>query len=239
MPRVLHATDPTTIQYDGAFAHFLGHMGLHNSERAAEGAEEATRPIGSIVTACFLLDRERWGDDAPFDERYVFSFEDHDFGLRSRALGHELLSVASARCLHGTGTPGLSFRRWQAYPERRVAYHIRNRWWTLLKNYQGRTLLLLAPAFALYESVQVLGCVRKRWLGHYGKSVRDTVGALPYLFSVRRAHQRRRLVPDRLLLAGGPLPFRPGVAAGRVDRAILSALDWTIARYWAWAKRMI
>ena len=100
MPCVLFAHQQDVVQYTGGEAHFLGLMSLHDENRPVQLLATETRKIGSIVTACFLLDRRRWGRERPFDESFFIYLEDHDFGLRSRLLGHDILSVPSARCFH-------------------------------------------------------------------------------------------------------------------------------------------
>jgi len=110
MPRVLYAHKKNIIQYDGADSHFLGLMTLHNVNQLLGASTDVTRKIGSLVTACFLMDRNRWKGYEPFDDTFFMYFEDHDFGLRTRTLGYEILSVPSACCYHREGTEGLSLR---------------------------------------------------------------------------------------------------------------------------------
>ena len=72
MPRILYDKYQHIIQFDGANCHFLGLMMLHNVNRPLEGASQETCKIGSLVTACFLMDRKRWGKGDPFDESFFF-----------------------------------------------------------------------------------------------------------------------------------------------------------------------
>ena len=125
MPRIVYDYNQHIIQFDGADCHFLGLMMLRNVNRPLEGAPQETTKLGSLVTACFLMDRKRWGKGSPFDASFFFNYEDYDFGLRTRIRGHEILSVASACCYHREGTMGLSFREGKSYPERRAFFLIR------------------------------------------------------------------------------------------------------------------
>ena len=61
MPRVVHAEEPERIQFEGARAHFIGLMALESAEQPVHEPAAAPRAISSIVTACFLVDRRRWG----------------------------------------------------------------------------------------------------------------------------------------------------------------------------------
>ncbi len=60
-PAVLYAHDRGLIQYDGADNHFIGLMMLHHQD-APLVAEDHVREMGSVVTACFLVDRSRLPD---------------------------------------------------------------------------------------------------------------------------------------------------------------------------------
>jgi len=239
MPRVCRADDPGTIDFDGADCHFLGLMALHHAGDRVELAPTRTRSMGSIVTAGFLLDRARWGEEPPFDEAFFFNLEDHDFGVRARCAGHEIVSVPEARCLHGSGTPGLSVRGDAEPGSLRQRCLIRNRWWILAKVYSLRTLLLLAPILLVYELFQLGACVGRGWLGAWVASCADTIDRAPALWRLRRAVQSVRRTPDRDLLIGGPLPFRPGLAKTDFERSLQRVLDEACVRYWNLVRQVL
>ena len=117
-PTVIYAKAPDTVQYSGADNHFLGLMTLYNENIPVGQCDPQIRKTNSVVTACFLLDRSRLVDDEPFDELYFYQMEDHDFGVRLRGLGHEILTVPQARVLHGEGAEEDSR---SARPERTTA----------------------------------------------------------------------------------------------------------------------
>lgn len=96
MPAVLLAADDAIVQYDGADAHYLGTMSLRGAGRPAAGMPLETKRLGSLITACFLLDRSRWTGGEPFDESIFIYFDDHDFALQARLLGYEILGVPPA-----------------------------------------------------------------------------------------------------------------------------------------------
>jgi GT2 family glycosyltransferase len=232
MPRVLYACDPETIQYDGASSHYLGLMALQHADQGCHDVSCATRSISSLVTACFLLNRKRWGASEPFDERFFFDYEDHDFGLRTRVFGHTILSVAAARVHHGSGTPGLSWRTGGEQPPLRIFCLIRNRWLVVLKNYQWRSLLLISPMLAIYECSQLIGACKKGWLRIWLLAVISVAADIGTTISRRSMVQRMRTVPDRAILEGGPLPLNPEVADGILDQVGKAILDTLATRYW-------
>ncbi len=239
MPCVLFAHQQDVVQYTGGEAHFLGLMSLHDENRPVQLLATETRKIGSIVTACFLLDRRRWGRERPFDESFFIYLEDHDFGLRSRLLGHDILSVPSARCFHREGTPGLSLRKTGRYSDKRLVCLIRNRWLIILKNYSLRSLLLLAPVFAVYELCQFLIVIKKGWLLPWMNAFTGVLKNAVVLMKRRQAIQRRRRRPDRELLTGGSIPFRQELTGSRLERLGRTGLERLCAFYWTIIARFL
>ncbi len=238
-PRIVYADRSDTIQYDGGECHFMGLMALPNADRPVASAPVATREIDSMISACFLVDRGRLGLAAPFDPDFFIYLEDHDFGLRTRIAGHTMLSVPAALCRHGAGTRGLSLRETGRYTPMRVLCLIRNRWLVLLRDYSARTLLLLAPALLLYEAAQLAAALRKGWLAEWQKAFRFVRDHRREILRERRAVQASRVVPDRRLLRGGPLPFTSRLVGGRLERLGQGLLDAVLSAWWRLVRPLI
>lgn len=238
MPRVLYAHRPDTIQYDGAGSHFLGLLTLENADCRADDLKATTRPIQSLITACFLADRARWGMHPPFDESLGIYLEDHDLGLRARIAGHRILSVPT-QCYHGSGTPGLSLRSVGHHTDVRIENMFRNHWLILLKNYHSRTLLVLAPFLAVFECFELAGAIKKGWLRHWLAGCRSIVKSPVAILRERRAVQRSRKTGDRDILNGGPIPFSDELLRGRVEVAAGRLIDRGSQRYWTLARRLV
>lgn len=238
MPRVLYAHDPDVVQYDGAGSHFLGLMTLQNPDTPLAAAPSEIRSIGSLVTAAFLLDRNCLDSGDPFDESFFIYLEDHDFAVRLRSRGWELLSVPNAHCYHGAGTEGLSIRRMGRYSASRVFYLIRNRWLFVLKNYSVRSLVLLAPILALYELSLFAVALKKGWLGEWLRALTSIAAGATTIARERRRTQKARSRPDRDLFEAGPIPFRAELTNSALERAARGFLDRMAAGYWrlvSWA----
>jgi len=238
MARVLYESAPGTVQYDGADWHFLGHQIIEHRDTPDSDADEPVRCVGSVITACCIVDRRKVGD-APFDEDFFIYFEDHDVGVRSRLHGFDVLSVPSARCYHREGTPGLSIRALGEYSSRRVFYLIRNRWQFIAKNYSARSLLVLAPLLFFYEAVQLGVVVRKGWLRDWWRAVSWMGRHARDVLRRRRAIQAGRRRRDGELMKDGPIPFRPELTAGPLERWGRRWLDRVVSSYWALAGRWV
>jgi GT2 family glycosyltransferase len=239
MPRVLYADRRKIVQYGGADSHFLGLMILRDADRPLSSCSSETFKMNSVVTACFLLDRRRWGAGGPFDESFFIYQEDHDFGVRARIRGHELVAVPRATCFHRAGTEGLSIRRIGHYASKRVFCLIRNRWQVVAKNHSARTLILLCPALLFYDFAQLVIVIRKGWIREWLRAFGWMAGNAGLVLRKRKAVQDGRRTPDREILSGGPVPLRMELTEGRLERAARNALNTFMESYWRSVKRLI
>jgi GT2 family glycosyltransferase len=238
-PRVLFADRPDTIQYEGADCHMLGLMILRHGERRIADVPAKTAETRSMVTCAFMIDRSRWRGGDPFDTSFIFNLEDHDFGVRSRIAGHTLLAVPAGRCRHGAGTPGLSYRTGGVQTPTRVYCLIRNRWRIVLQSYAARSLLLLAPSLAAYEVLQLVGALRKGWIGQWLRAAWWMVSNPGTTLRRRREVQGSRKLGDRMLLVSGPLPFTSGLLASGAERATRMLLERWTAAHWRKIERYL
>ncbi len=239
MPRIIYRSNPDLIQFDGAYSHYLGLMILSNVD--VDRREVAHQPchLGSIITACFLFDRSKWPDAKPFDEDMPIYYEDHDFGLRLRLAGHQIIAEPSAHAYHGEGTRGLSYRRGGAYHSERIHHLVYNRWQILLKNYAARTLALTLPMLLIYEVFQLAGMVKKGWLRLWLDAARQIVSRFGRIMARRRYVQSLRRASDRTLFRGGPIPFTKELTNSRLERTARKILDRMASGYWFWLQRVI
>jgi len=228
---VLH-DEPTRVHYDGGGFHYLGLIALRNfytplAEAEGVGVVEAD----ALVAICALLDRDVVLSRGGYDEELFYLAEDLDLALRLRLAGERLLSVEDALVRHRGGTAGLSFRG-GGYPGRRVFLHARNRRWILCKCYRVRTLLLILPAFALYELVWVAFALKNGELGAQLAGRLAFLRALPRLARARAAVQAQRRRADRELLVGGPLVLSPALTARAGARGAARLLDRALRAWW-------
>ena len=236
---IVYAHKRDTIQYDGAECHFLGIQVMLDENRPIAEVPPEVRKVGSLSTCAFLADRSRLPVGLTFDETFFYMFEDHDFGIRVRLRGSQVLSVTDAYCHHGVGTEGLSIRQLGTYSRNRVYYLIRNRWLVILKNFSLWTLLVLTPFYLLYELAQLAIVIKKRWHREWLQAAGWIVSNFPMVVRERRRVQAARRVRDRDLLVGGPLPFRGELTTGRGERLALALLNGAARAYWVLASRLI
>lgn len=232
-PRSVFADEPSRVHYDGGGLHHAGLIALKNfyvplAEARGSGVVES----GCCVSVCLLVRREPLLEVGGFDERMFILFEDLDLSFRLRAAGWTLVSDEEALCLHGGGTPDLSFRDGPRYPRSRVYQHSKNRWLHLANNYSGATLLCCLPSFAAYEAVQFVFALASGAAGEWWRGKRDWWRERASWRARRAQLARLRRRKDRELLVGGPLTLTPAVARG--PKALLGrVLDLWMRAAWA------
>jgi hypothetical protein len=238
-PRILLLPDRDRVQADGAEAHFVGTMSLRNAGQPPAGLPVNACDVGACVGACMLVHRASVIDAGGFDARYFFHFEDLEFGLRMRSLGHRLVCEPTAIVHHdrGAGSSGLSFRGSGAYPAQRAYLTTRNRLLTIFTHYRLRTLLVLAPALAAYELAALALVLKRGWLGAWLRAWWWQVAHRASILERRRWIQERRIRNDRDVLVGGPLPFSVGFVSSSRARTALACLSFALDAYWRLTRR--
>jgi GT2 family glycosyltransferase len=233
-PRIILVPDGSVVQCDGAAPHVVGTLAMLNADVCRSLPPVAAGPVHGLIGAAMLIDREAVLAAGGFNELYFFYFEDLEFSLRMRLLGHEVVRAPSAIVEHerGQGTVGLSFRGKGSYPARRAYLGMRNRLLTIALCYSGRSLLLLAPVLLAYELGTIgfaasRGFLKEWWSGWaWLLANREEIGRQ------RRALQQRRVRPDRDLLAAEPLPLAAGVVESNALRRAIALFDTGLTAYW-------
>lgn len=233
-PRILLYPENRVIQCDGAAPHFVGTLRLRHPFQPLDETPSETAEVSACIGACMLVDRACVLASGGFDEEYFFYFEDLEFSLRMRGLGHRIVCEPRALVYHdrGTGRPELSFRGHEAYPVRRAYFHIRHRLMTLLIHYRPRTLVVLAPVLLLYEIVTLAVCLRRGWARHWWAALRSVWAARGHLADRRRFVMQNRRRGDGQLLTGGDIPLAPGFLHGAFERRAVGILSASLNLYW-------
>ena len=238
-PRVLYAHDPEIIQFDSADCHFLGLMATCNADLPASQGDSRQRETSSLVTACFLLNRKRWGDKSLFDESLGFNLEDHDFAVRAKLAGHSLWIEPNATVQHGLGTTALSYRTDQVPSAQRLYYLTRNRWIIIRKCFSTRTLMFLSPAFLLFEFMQLIWLTTQGHFATWWGAVRSFAKKWKSLGPARQQIQHERRVGDKAVLQDTPLPLTQWVRDQPLPRYVVPIADVVLRGYWHLVRRLI
>lgn len=232
MPRTVYDGEPDRIHFDGGDVHYLGMISIRNFRRRLGDTDSRTRETDVLIAVAILFDRSKLDASLVYDESMFIFFEDQDLGHRIRLRGLEILTVSEAIVRHREGTAGVSFREGGSLSERRAYYFTRNRWVLIGKNYSRRSLVLLAPALAVYECVWMLFLIVKGRFASYCRGIRDVWRARPETRRKRAEVQQTRVVRDRELFVGAPLTFAVPDTGKPLQAAVVAMLDLFFKAYW-------
>ncbi|MDP9345677.1 MAG: glycosyltransferase family 2 protein [Actinomycetota bacterium] len=212
------------INTAGNVVHYLGFGWAGRCGEPVAIVGSAPTEVGFASGAALVVRREAWDAVGGFDERYFMYGEDLDLSLRLRLAGWGIGVQPAARVAHE-----YEF----AKGDYKWFYLERNRWWTLVGDYPGRLLAVLAPALLAFEVALLLAAWRGGWLRAKLRAQAAVLRLLPAMLRRRRAIQATRAIgPGEFaqhLEASLDSPFL--AAAGRIPGVrALQVGYWRIAR---------
>ena len=155
---------------------------------------ESGAPRDAIVVsgACFLARREAFLALGGFVEEFFLYYEDVDLGWRTRIAGLRVVYCPEARVTHSYDA-GASPWKWFLLE--------RNRLFSVLANYELRTLLLYSPLLLATEAGLLAVAARGGWLAAKLRTYRSLLALRTRLGAQRRAVQLSRRRSDGQLLS--------------------------------------
>jgi len=165
--------------------HFLGIGWAGGLERPVAEVPAEPAVVGFLSGAAVVVRRSAWDAVEGFDERYFMYGEDLDLSLRLRLAGWEIGIVPAAHVEHDYAF---------AKGDYKWFYLERNRWWTLVGDYPGALLALLAPALLAFELALLVAAARGGWLRPKLLAQGAVVRELPAMLRRRRRVQATRAI---------------------------------------------
>jgi len=199
-PKILMYDRPEIVNEAGNTLHYSG---LYGSRGLGAHSSVYNRPetLATMSGCCFLIRRALWlrlgGFSEDFDQLDVgwhASYEDVDLAWRAQLLGYRVLLNPQAIMYHKYTSKGLVAGRFGSYEWGRAL--------TLARNYQVRTLILLAPLLAAIEVGAWLYAL-SQGRASVAVKLRVTSWLLTHLSEVRRMRRRvqaQRAVTDRAII---------------------------------------
>jgi GT2 family glycosyltransferase len=222
-PRVCYEEDRDVIQFDGVQLHFIGEAVLtHPGMKIGPGLSD--EPFETLIAGgvAFMVDRDKALSIGGYDESFYFGKTDGDFSFRLHGSGESIYTVPKAVVYHRMKARGIS----------QIDRQVRNRWALILKSYAWRTVVLLIPAWLLYELSLMIFLTAKGGLGRYLKGNISLLSDLPAILRERgqvQKHKRRR---DRDVLSSGGMNIRRDLVKNPLIRHAHRALDALLRAYW-------
>lgn len=221
-PRLVYHDRPNIIQHEGVFIHYTGEAVLLNSDKPLnEGIKDITS-VHAISGTCLLVSKPAATAIGLFDEDYFFGRTDGEFTFRLTISGYQLYTVPEAICYHRVKTRGLS----------KVFYQVRNRWYFILTTYSLKTLLLLIPAFLVYELCLAIFLIFKGKTTEYFQAIFAIFTSFSRLMQKRRKAQACKIRSDRELLKSKALYMRGDLLKNPILAKVKFGLDQFFRLYW-------
>ena len=175
----------TEINTSGGITHFLGMGWAGRCGEPVSVAPSDPSEVSFASGAALMVRREDWNRLDGFDERYFMYGEDLDLSLRLWLAGRGVGVVPAARVAHAYDFEK-GARKWFLLE--------RNRGWTVLSDYPGVLLVLLAPALLLSELALLAVALRGGWLQQKLRAQLAVGRELPAILGRRRQVQRTKAV---------------------------------------------
>lgn len=167
--------------------------GISTSGRYGEPREHGQpRDVAVISGACWMIRRSAFRRLGGFIDELFLYYEDTDLSWRARIAGMRVVFCPEAVVSHGYEF-GRRGRKWFLLE--------RNRLFAVLANYEGRTLMMLAPLLLATEAGLLVVATAGGWLGHKLRAYASLVRLRGRLRERRRAVQATRKRSDAALFA--------------------------------------
>jgi GT2 family glycosyltransferase len=188
--------------------------------------EGGSRDVLIVSGACCLIRRAWFRQVGGFVDEFFLYYDDVDIGWRANLAGQRVVYEPRAVVAHSYQF-GRRGRKW--------FYLERNRLFTVLANYELRTLVLLGPLLAAAEAGLIVVAALQGWLSEKLEAYQSLWSLRSRLRANRRGVQRTRRRSDGELF---------GLFDARLDSPLISPLGAAIAnaasgRYLRWVGRRL
>ena len=216
--------DGETINSAGNPVHFTGIVwaGKHGEPLSAAPVPEE---VSALSGACLAVPLSVWRGIGGFAPKFFMYHEDVDLSLRLRLAGERVGIEPTAVVAHDYEFGASSGNKWRWLERNRLA--------TLVRDYPGSLLMLLAPVLLATEAALLLAAVAGGWGGQKLRANAEVILWLPRLLRERRAIRRERRISaadfSAALTADLDSPFIPAVARSFPARLALRTY-WRLVR---------
>lgn len=202
--RLLLMSEPDRIQMCGQDVHYTGLVygrGYYTPAQTMPSSDD----VFAVSGASFAIRRTDWDALGGLDETFYMYYEETDLSWRAQLAGLACRYVPDSVAYHDYHDSQKSSLQ--------LYYSFRNRVLMLFKNYSGYAFVALLPGLILAELITWGLAFQYGWKGIRAK-LRASLWILLHLNAIRgsrQAAQKKRQVPDRVILDRLNSRFEPGL----------------------------
>ena len=231
-PRLMYWDQPDKIYAADTKVHFIGSTIADQRDKIYEGS--ITPPSTNSGGGICLIRREAAARVGGFDENLMIGWgDDGEFYQRLLRAGYLCLYVPSAFALHENKIV-------ETLRKNRVVGQTYNRWRFILSHYSVLLIILLIPAFLLYEILQILFVLMKGALKQYLEGNILVIKNFSSIAGKRKVVQNLKVVSDNKVLYAGVLFVAPRLVRNYpFIKYIIYAFSYFLNFYWVVIKNII
>lgn len=186
----------------GNNVNFLGFGFCNNLDVTDHGQFDEITEIASASGAAMLITREVFQKIGYLKEEFFAYLEDQDFSVRTRLAGFKVLYAPDSVVWH---------KYHFARNKKKFYWSERNRWMSILANYQLKTLIILFPMLVLSEIGMYFYALLDGW---FFEKILSSYGVLQNYQNIKNERQKiqsKRVISDKILFKSmiSDLNFEP------------------------------
>jgi len=224
-PRLMYLEDQKRTYFAGVKIHYIGAaIGQYRDEIVDHSEKPITQNSGSGIA---LIKRKNAIEVGLFDEDYGLAWgDDGDFFHRLLLSGQKCLYVPSAFGYH-------EYKPFSSERSYRAVGQVTNRLMFIATHYSKRTIILLIPAFILYEFLEFTFMLIKKMPFHFLKGEIEFLKKFELVKTKRKQIQKLRKVSDKKVLYSGKIYISPSLTDGnKVIKTFVELLQKFFHYYW-------
>jgi GT2 family glycosyltransferase len=231
-PRLMYLDDKKRTYFAGTQIHFIGAaIGHYRDQLVDHTNKPITQNSGSGIA---LIDKKKALEVGLFDEDYGLAWgDDGEFFHRLLLRGYKCLYIPKAFGYH-------EYKQFSKERSYRAVGQVRNRLFFITTHYAKRTILLLIPAFIVYEFMEFAFMTIKKMPFHFFKGEIEFFKKYKLVREKRKRIRKLRKVSDKDVLHSGDLYISPGLVNGnKLVNFLAGSITSFFNLYWKVIKNLI
>lgn len=224
-PRLMYLNEPSRVYVAGTRIQFIGAAITDKRDQIYE--EENDLPTVNSGSGICLVDREIAIKHGGFDVHLMQGWgSDGEFYHTLLLAGYKCIYIPSAFALHEAKL-NVKERKFRAIGQ------THNRWVFILTHYNLSTILLLLPAFLIYEVLQIGFVSFNGLLPEYIKGNLLIIKNFNYVIQKRKRIQSSRKVSDFDILYSGRIFIAPSlIEKYKLLGTLINSFSYLLDLYW-------